>query len=144
LIYEPIEGQSRLERQISLDDGHTDVSRLDAFEKAIGNSALQDRRYRMHSDLHALRLAAFEAGKAYYAASTQYFGAISRRSLDREIKQALDQCIITGEQYRTALKMYLDGLQNSVTHVEVEGAVEGAQKLLDLLGLELQKFFALR
>jgi hypothetical protein len=98
----------------------------------------------MHSDLHALRLAAFEAGKAYYAAGTQYFGAVSRRSLDRETKQALEQCIITGEQYRTALKMYLDELQDLVASVEVEDAVRHAQRLFDLLGLELQKFFALR
>jgi hypothetical protein len=98
----------------------------------------------MHSDLHALRLAAFDAGKAYYAASTQYFGAVSNRSSDREIKQALDQCIITGEQYRTALQMYLDELQNSVMNVDVKDAIERAQRLLELLGLEIQKFFALR
>jgi len=98
----------------------------------------------MHSDLHALRLAAFEAGKAYYAAGTQYFGAVSDRSSDREVEQALDQCVITGEQYRSALKMYLDELQNSATNVEVDDAAMRAQRLLDLLDLELQKFFALR
>lgn len=37
--------------------------------------------------------------------------------------------------------MYLNGLQNSETNDEVEDAIRGARKLLDLLGLELHKFF---
>lgn len=51
----------------------------------------------MRSDIHALRLAAFDAGKTYHAAGTRYFGAVAGRSPDPEINQALEQCIITGE-----------------------------------------------
>lgn len=98
----------------------------------------------MHSELHVLRLAAFDAGKTYHAAGTQYFGAVSNRSSDREISQALEQCIITCEQYRTALKIYLDELQNVEMNDEVEDAARRAQRLLELLDLELQKFFSFR
>jgi len=98
----------------------------------------------MRSDLHAIRLAAFDAGRTYHAAGTQYFGAVAGRSPDPKINQALEQCIITGEQYRTALKMYFDELQNSETNDEVEDAIRGARKLLGLLDLELQRFFDLR
>lgn len=98
----------------------------------------------MRSELHTLRLAAFDAGKIYYAASSRYFGAVSARSLDRDISQALEQCIITGEQYRAAMKMYLDKLQNAEPGEEVEEAIGRAQRLLELLELELQKFFAFR
>ncbi|HEX8145481.1 MAG TPA: hypothetical protein VF553_23130 [Pyrinomonadaceae bacterium] len=98
----------------------------------------------MHSDLHALRLLAFDAGKTYHAAGTQYFGAVSHRSSEREVSQALEQCIITGEQYSTALKMYLDGLRNSETNDEVEDLIGRTQRLFDLLNVELQKFFDLR
>lgn len=92
------------------------------------------------SDLHALRLAAFEAGRVYHAAGSSYFGAISNRSSKQEISQALEQCIITGEQYRTALQMFLDELQNGAAHDEEEDAQGRVERLLELLDLELQKF----
>ncbi len=98
----------------------------------------------MHSDLHALRLAAFEAGRIYHAAGTRYFGAISVRSPVHEIGQALEQCIITGEQYRTALKMFLDELQNERGDGVTEDAAGRVERLLELLDLELRKFFAVR
>lgn len=98
----------------------------------------------MHSYLHALRLAAFDAGKTYHTAGTRYFGAVSARSTDRDISQALEQCIFVGEQYRTALTMYLDELQNVETNAEVDDATGRAERLLELLVVELQKFFALR
>lgn len=87
---------------------------------------------------------AYKAGEDYHAAGTKYFAALVAHASVADVSAALDQCILLGEQYRTTLEMLLSALNDSEEGQKLRDGIARTRKLLELLEVELEKFYAVR